>query len=141
MIPSHKDTLPPCHIAVLASTVESSHVALDPGRTTAAKRGDLAELVLLDQAIGNETDPAALYQAALCYRASERLNDALGLLKVLEDRGQTRPLALLLRADIFSALIGNITRYRSIKRWLTRRRTCAMPRHPGSFNVATWIQR
>ena len=72
---------------------------------TAAKRGDFAEAcTLLDQAIGNETDPSALYQAALCYRASERLNDALGLLKVLEDRGQTQPPALLLRADIFSAL-------------------------------------
>ena len=72
---------------------------------TAAKSGDLAQAcALLDQAIGNETDPAALYQAALCYRASERLNDALKLLKLLEDRGQTQPPALLLRADIFSAL-------------------------------------
>ena len=110
---------------------------------TAAKRGDFARgLHLLDQAIGNETDPSALYQAALCYRASERLNDALGLLKVLEDRGQTQPPAYCCAPISSAHWIGNITRYRSIKRWLTlKMRTCVMPRHPGSFSVATWRQR
>lgn len=71
----------------------------------AAKQGDLAgACALLDQSVGDETDPKALFQAALCYRASERLNDALRLLKVLEDRGQTQPPAVLLRADIFCSL-------------------------------------
>jgi thioredoxin-like negative regulator of GroEL len=72
---------------------------------SAAKDGDLSTAcTLLDQCIQKETDPAALFQAALCYRSADRVNDALSLLKTLEDRGQTQPPALLLRADIFCSL-------------------------------------
>ncbi|MBM13548.1 MAG: hypothetical protein CME57_03155 [Halieaceae bacterium] len=80
--------------------LSSTHDAI-----SAAKAGDHSTACsLLDQCIDEEDDPAGLFQAALCYRASKRLNDALRLLKVLEDRGQTRPPAVLLRADIFCAL-------------------------------------
>ena len=72
---------------------------------SAAKAGDLSTAcALLDQCVQEETDPAALFQAALCYRSADRINDALSLLKTLEDRGQTQPPALLLRADIFCSL-------------------------------------
>ncbi len=72
---------------------------------SAAKAGDLSTAcALLDQCIQEEADPAALFQAALCYRSADRVNDALSLLKTLEDRGQTQPPALLLRADIFCSL-------------------------------------
>ena len=72
---------------------------------SAAEAGDLSTACnLLDQCIQKETDPAALFQAALCYRSADRVNDALSLLKTLEDRGQTQPPALLLRADIFCSL-------------------------------------
>lgn len=72
---------------------------------SAMEKGDLiAACSLFDQSIATETDPNALFQAALCYRKSGRLNDALSLLKRLEDQGQTNPPALLLRADIFCAV-------------------------------------
>ena len=78
----------------------STHDAL-----SAAKAGDIPTACkLLDQCIDKETDPAALFQAASCYRSADRVNDALSLLKTLEDRGQTQPPALLLRADIFCSL-------------------------------------
>ena len=78
----------------------STHDAL-----SAAKEGDLPTACkLLDQCTDKETDPAALFQAALCYRSADRVNDALTLLKTLEDRGQTQPPAMLLRADIFCSL-------------------------------------
>ncbi len=78
----------------------STHDAL-----SAAKAGDLPTACkLLDQCTDKETDPAALFQAALCYRSADRVNDALTLLKTLEDRGQTQPPAMLLRADIFCSL-------------------------------------
>ena len=69
------------------------------------RTGDLITACsLFDQSISIETNPHCLFQAALCYRKSERLNDALSLLKRLEEQGDTNPPALLLRADIFSAI-------------------------------------
>ena len=83
---------------------------------SAAKAGDLSTACnLLDQCIQKETDPAALFQAALCYRSADRVNDALSLLKTLEDRGQTQPPALLLRADIFCSLDRAPTRLATVQ--------------------------
>jgi len=72
---------------------------------SALKGGDLATAcALFDQTIEAETDPPCLLQAALCYRSANRLNDALSVLKKLDDMGQTNPPALLLRAEIFCAV-------------------------------------
>ena len=72
---------------------------------SALKAGDVATAcALFDQAIDTETDPPCLLQAALCYRSANRLNDALSVLKKLDDMGQTNPPALLLRAEIFCAV-------------------------------------
>lgn len=71
----------------------------------ALKSGDLATAcALFDQTIEAETDTRCLLQAALCYRSANRLNDALSVLKKLDDMGQTNPPALLLRAEIFCAV-------------------------------------
>lgn len=72
---------------------------------SALKTGDVATAcALFDQAMEAETDPRCLLQAALCYRSANRLNDALSVLKKLDDMGQTNPPALLLRAEIFCAV-------------------------------------
>ena len=71
----------------------------------AFKQGDLESACsLFEQSLPEETDPNGLLQAALCFHRNNRLNDALGALKTLEDRDQTNPPALLLRADIFCQL-------------------------------------
>jgi uncharacterized protein (TIGR02466 family) len=71
----------------------------------AFKQGDLTlACTLFEQSLAQETDPNGLLQAALCFHRNNRLSDALGTLKTLEDRGQTNPPALLLRADIFCQL-------------------------------------
>ncbi len=53
------------------------------------KSGDLERAcTLFDQSIGSASDPKALLQAAVCYRATNRLEDALTILRDLDERGE-----------------------------------------------------
>ena len=56
---------------------------------------------LFDQCIEQEDKPHILLQAAFCYRSEGHLDKALSILRLLDERGQNSPPALLLRADIF----------------------------------------
>jgi thioredoxin-like negative regulator of GroEL len=78
----------------------SSKKALD-----ALERGSFEEAcTLFDQSIGAESDPNALFQAAVCYRAVGRSADALQVLRRLDQSGHTNAPARLVRAEIFTAM-------------------------------------
>ena len=69
---------------------------------TALQVGQAAQAcALFDQCIEQEERPHILLQAAFCYRSEGHLDKALSILRLLDERGQNSPPALLLRADIF----------------------------------------